>query len=93
MDKYAVQQRSVSTTVACAAFRVSQSCWRCEPKQNAYVERCNRRVHYEWLSQHDWSRIEEVREFATRWMWSYNHERPHRALGGLTPKQHLARAA
>ena len=32
-------------------------------------------------------------EFATCWMWSYNHDRPHRALGGLTPKQHLARAA
>ena len=64
-----------------------------KPQQNAYVERCNRRVRYEWLSQHDWSSIEEVQEFATRWMWSYNHDRPHMALGGFTPKQHLARAA
>jgi putative transposase len=64
-----------------------------KPQQNAYVERCKRRVRYEWLSQHDWSSIEEVQEFATRWMWSYNHDRPHKALGGFTPKQHLARAA
>ncbi|MBO9356738.1 transposase, partial [Bordetella petrii] len=28
-----------------------------------------------------------------RWMWSYNHERPHMALGGITPIQRLAMAA
>jgi putative transposase len=26
-------------------------------------------------------------------MWSYNHERPNMALGGITPKQRLAMAA
>jgi len=26
-------------------------------------------------------------------MWSYNHDRPNMALGGFTPKQHLAMAA
>jgi putative transposase len=26
-------------------------------------------------------------------MWSYNHDRPHMALGGMTPKQRLAMAA
>ena len=64
-----------------------------KPQQNAYVERFNRRVRYEWLSQYYWSSIEEVQEFATRWMWSYNHDRPHMALGGFTPKQHLTKAA
>lgn len=29
-------------------------------------------------------------EFATQWMWRYNHERPNMALGGITPKQRLA---
>jgi putative transposase len=24
-------------------------------------------------------------------MWTYNHERPNMALGGITPKQKLAR--
>jgi putative transposase len=64
-----------------------------KPQQNAYVERFNRTVRYEWLSQYYWSSIEEVQDFATQWMWSYNHDRPHMALGGFTPKQHLAKAA
>jgi putative transposase len=64
-----------------------------KPQQNAYVERFNRTVRYEWLSQYYWSSIKEVQDFATQWMWSYNHDRPHMALGGFTPKQHLAKAA
>jgi putative transposase len=63
------------------------------PQQNAYVERFNRTVRYEWLSQYYWSSIEEVQDFATQWIWSYNNDRPNMALGGFTPKQHLARAA
>ena len=39
------------------------------------------------------SDLDEVREFATQWMWRYNHERPNMALGGMTPKQRLAMAA
>jgi len=64
-----------------------------KPQQNAYSERLNRTVRYEWLSQYYWSSIEEVQDFATQWMWSYNHDRPNMALGGFTPKQHLAMAA
>ena len=64
-----------------------------KPQQNAYDERFNRTVRYEWLSQYYWSSIKEVQDFATQWMWSYNHDRPHMALGGFTPKQHLAKAA
>ena len=60
---------------------------------NAYVGRFNRTVRYEWLSQYYWSSIEEVQDFATQWMWSYNHDRPNMALGGFAPKQHLAMAA
>ncbi|MBF6629951.1 MAG: transposase, partial [Comamonas sp.] len=47
------------------------------------------------LVGHFWMEIniEEVREFATQWMWRYNHERPNMALGGITPKQRLAMAA
>jgi len=37
--------------------------------------------------------LAEVQDFATKWMWSYNHDRPNMALGGLTPKQRLAMAA
>ena len=63
------------------------------PQQNAYVERFNRTVRYEWLAQYLFESIEEVQEFATRWLWKYNHERPNMALGGFTPKQRLAMTA
>lgn len=64
-----------------------------KPQQNAYVERFNRTVRYEWLSQYYWENLEEVRLFATNWMYDYNHNRPNMALGGFTPKQRLAMAA
>lgn len=64
-----------------------------KPQQNAYVERFNRTVRYEWLAQYHFDTLEDVQVFATRWMWTYNHERPNMALGGITPKQRLAMAA
>lgn len=63
-----------------------------QPQQNAYVERYNRTVRYEWLSRYLFDELDEVRDFATRWLWEYNHERPNMALGGITPKQKLALA-
>lgn len=58
-----------------------------KPQQNAYIERFNRTVCYDWLNQYAFSYIDEVRNFATFWLWSYNHERPHMGLGGITPMQ------
>lgn len=64
-----------------------------KPQQNAYVERYNRTVRYDWLAQYMFDSVEEIQEFATRWLWTYNHERPNMGLGGITPKQKLALAA
>jgi putative transposase len=64
-----------------------------KPQQNAYGERFNRIVQYEWLSQYYWGNLEEVQHFASKWLWGYNNERPNMALGGITPKQRLAMAA
>lgn len=64
-----------------------------KPQQNAYIERYNRTVRYDWLGQYLFATIAEVQDFATRWLWTYNHERPNMGLGGITPKQKLARAA
>lgn len=64
-----------------------------KPQQNAYVERFNRTVRYDWLTQYEFDTLVEVQDFATQWMWTYNHERPNMALGGITPKQRLAMAA
>ena len=64
-----------------------------QPQQNAYIERYNRTVRYDWLAHYLFESIEEVQDFATSWLWTYNHERPNMALGGITPKQKLAPAA
>ncbi len=60
------------------------------PQQNAYIERYNRTVRYDWLSHYLFESISEVQEYATNWIWTYNHLRPNMALGGITPKQKLA---
>ena len=49
------------------------------PQQNAYIERYNRTVRYDWLSHYLFESIEEVQNYATDWMWTYNHERPNMA--------------
>jgi len=36
--------------------------------------------------------LDEVRDYATKWLWFYNHERPNKANGGLPPKRMLAAA-
>ena len=64
-----------------------------KPQQNAYIERYNRTVRYDWLAQYLFDSIEEVQEYATRWLWTYNHERPNMGLGGITPIQKLAMVA
>jgi putative transposase len=64
-----------------------------QPQQNAYIERYNRTVRYDWLAQTLFDSIEEVQDAATRWLWMYNNERPNMALGGITPAQKLARVA
>jgi putative transposase len=59
------------------------------PQQNAYIERFNRTVRYDWLNQDIFSSIEEVQDRATNWLWHYNNERPNMGLGGITPIQKL----
>ncbi|MEN3158527.1 IS3 family transposase, partial [Alkalimonas sp. NCh-2] len=56
------------------------------PQQNAYVERYNRTVRYEWLNQYLFNSIAEVQDHATEWLWFYNNERPNKAIGGIPPK-------
>lgn len=53
----------------------------------------NRAVRYDWLGQYLFDSIQAVQEFATKWLWTYNHERPNMAFGGMTPMQKLAMAA
>jgi putative transposase len=64
-----------------------------KPQQNAYIERYNRTVRHEWLGQYIFSTIKEAQDYATRWLWTYNNERPNMAIGGITPAMKLKQAA
>jgi putative transposase len=64
-----------------------------KPQQNAYVERYNRTVRHEWLEMHEFTTIEHAQQEATKWLWTYNNERPNMAIGGVTPAMKLAEAA
>jgi putative transposase len=61
-----------------------------KPQQNAYIERYNRTVRHEWLEMNEFTTIQHAQEEATKWLWTYNNERPNMAIGGVTPAMKLA---
>lgn len=63
-----------------------------KPTQNAYIERFNRTARHEWLDMHSFNGIEHAQLLATQWLWTYNHERPHSAIGGIPPAQRMKAA-
>jgi putative transposase len=56
-----------------------------KPTQNAYVERFNRTFREEVLDLYAFSDLDEVRDESTRWLYGYNHDRPHLALDRQPP--------
>jgi len=66
--------------------------WRGKPTQNAYIERFNRTVRHEWLDLHVFESVEHAQQLATEWLWTYNNERPHTAIGGVPPRSLLKAA-
>ncbi len=52
----------------------------------------NRRVRTEWLGRYHFESIEDVQDHATKWLWTYNNERPSMGIGGMTPIQKLTAA-
>jgi len=64
-----------------------------KPQQNAYIERYNRTVRSEWLSQYIFETIEEAQDQATEWLWTNNNERPNMGIGGITPAMKFKTAA
>lgn len=57
-----------------------------KPTQNAYIERFNRTARHEWLDIHQFESIAHAQLLATQWLWQYNNERPHSAIGGVPPR-------
>ena len=60
-----------------------------KPTQNTYIERFNRTARHEWLDLHLFESIEQAQLLATKWLWTYNNERPHTAMRGVPPRQLL----
>lgn len=62
-----------------------------KPTQNAYVERYNRTFRGEVLDVYAFSDLEEVRDESTRWLYDYNHDRPHLSLDRMPPAAYRER--
>lgn len=56
-----------------------------KPTQNAYIERFNRTFRTEVLDRYIFTTLTGVRHMSEDWQHRYNHDRPHRSLGGLSP--------
>jgi len=64
-----------------------------KPTQNAYVERFNRTYRQEILNAYAFESLTQARNITQAWMWVYNNERPHSALGYLPPVGFMHRRA
>ena len=60
-----------------------------KPMQNAFIERFNRSYREAVLDMYIFKTLAEVKEETERWLEEYNTERPHEALGNLTPREYL----
>lgn len=55
------------------------------PWENGYAEAFQSRLRDEFLNAEEFGSVREARALAEEWKRHYNHERPHSALGYLTP--------
>jgi putative transposase len=60
------------------------------PEQNGIVERFFRSLKEECVWQHNFGNFTEARAAITKWIYWYNTERPHQALGYRSPDQFRA---
>lgn len=58
-----------------------------KPTQNAFVESFNGRFRDECLNDTLFSTLSEARSAITSWKEDYNHQRPHSALGNMSPAE------
>jgi len=63
------------------------------PMQNAYIERNNGSIRRELLNTFLFDSLAEVRIMTEEWRNDYNHERPHKALGYLSPVKYAEQKA
>lgn len=58
-----------------------------KPNQNAFIESFNGRFRDECLNEHWFANLGEARRIVEAWRLDYNQDRPHSALGYLTPNE------
>jgi len=59
-----------------------------KPTDNAYIESFNARFRLECLNEHWFMSLEDAREKTEGWRRDYNQNRPHSALGNVTPEEY-----
>ena len=64
-----------------------------KPTQNAFIESFNGRLRDELLNETLFTSLAHARVALEEWRRDYNTERPHSALGNLTPVAYAARNA
>jgi len=57
------------------------------PEGNGYIERFHRSLKEEEVWLHEYRSLEEARAGIGRYLWEYNHDRPHRGLHDRTPRE------
>ena len=84
---YTVSKRFQAACAHLGARHVTTGPYR--PRINGKVERFNRTLADEWAYKRLYrSDIQRQRAF-NLWLWNYNHNRPHTALKGRSPMDHL----
>ncbi len=63
-----------------------------KPTDNAYIEAFNARLRAECLNASWFLSMADARDRIEDWRKEYNEDRPHTALGGLTPRAYAAQA-
>jgi putative transposase len=64
-----------------------------KPQQNAFIESFNGRLRDECLNETLFSSLNEAHDVLNAWKEDYNRNRPHSALGNLTPMEFAAKQA
>lgn len=59
-----------------------------KPVDNAFIESFNGRFRDECLDASWFYSLDEAKRLIEDWIKDYNEQRPHSALGGLTPNQY-----
>ncbi|AZA79315.1 IS3 family transposase [Chryseobacterium sp. G0186] len=59
-----------------------------KPTQNSLIERLNKSCRDELLNMYVFKNLQDAEEKANQWWIEYNYNRPHEALGNISPKEY-----